>query len=206
MGKNQNVVEAVNIAAERIKSTEKELKKERMRIVREYKGDYFNDLYYKDILKINEFPHVGMTLIHRRGSLIDNEKSYFNDIEKALKPKLKGTFPKMTKVRTEDYEEVVQDVVAIEERLKRLKAHLKLNVLDDKKSSYFRNGFPGSNISVLFQELELVKKLDNIQFMDNNTFMKYYKFLDLLHQYRLRIESSNLRKYIYTQYIHTTNN
>lgn len=199
MGGNTNVVEAANIAEERLKSTEKELKKERMRIVREYKGDYFNDLYYKDILKINEFPHVGMTLIHRNGSVIDKNKSYFNDIAKASQPKPRYYIRKMTEVRNGDYEEVERDVGDIEERLERLKAHLKLNVLHDKNAKYFGDGFPGSNISVLFQELELVKKLNNIQFMDDNTFMKYYRFLDILSKYRMGIEDKRIRKYIHTR-------
>jgi hypothetical protein len=161
-----------------------EIKNERKEKLKEYQGIYFKELYYKDLLVLSQLPYFwsrrpvdGLT-----ENLKKNIRNSENDIERR---KQKYYSPKRQKINTS----VVMNADSAG-RIEHLRIQMNILIFKDSESLKFRNT-ESRNVDLfkIFSELELIKKLKTVEFMDYQTFEKYEEFLKNIAMYRYFIQS-----------------
>ena len=86
-------------------------------------------------------------------------------------------------------------------RIHILREQMNVYIFDNLKSVKFRNTeFASKNVDLfkIFSELELIKKLKTVKFMDYQTFSKYEAFLKRVASYRHFIEGSIFNRKLFS--------
>lgn len=135
--------------------------------LKEYKGVYFEGMYYRDLITLSKLPRF---FFGRSGT--NDIKKNFNKAKGFVPYEDRG--PSYVRPATVKITNTIDD--SSTKRIQYLRTYLNEDVL-----SWVRN----DRLSKIFEDLDLIKKLNTVKLMDHETSVKYKAFLEQINKYRI---------------------